>query len=136
MSTDIVSYWPLVIPLPVGPGDCDANGYLTDAAVEQMFALARARYFDLCTTVDASTVVIPRSAVVRGDATVTPGGITISVGVIEVYPETFTMAARIRPADGPGVAADARCSVSPGGDVTDAMRDEFIALAHAARRTH
>ena len=136
MSTDIVSRWPLVIPLPVGPGDCDANGYLADATVERMFALARARYFELCATVDASTIEIPRSVVARGDAAVTPGGVTISVSVIEIYAETFTMAARIRPADGPGVAADARCSASPGGDVTDAMRDEFIALAHAARHTH
>jgi acyl-CoA thioesterase FadM len=136
MSTDIVSRWPVVITLPVEPGDHDADGYLTDAGTERMFALARERYFDLCRTVDTSTLEVQRSAAARGSATVNATGVTISVNVTEVYPETFTMSARIRPCDGPGVAADARCSLFPGGGVTNAMRDEFIALAHNARHTH
>ena len=37
---------------------------------------------------------------------------------------------------GNGTAADVRCSFSPGGQVTTALRDELIALAHSARHTH
>ena len=56
MSTDIVSRWPIVMPVSVQAGDCDDDGRLTDAGAERMFALARERYFDLCTTVDTATV--------------------------------------------------------------------------------
>jgi acyl-CoA thioesterase FadM len=136
MSTDIVSRWPIVMPISVQAGDCDDDGRLTDAGAERMFALARASYFDLCTTVDIATLELQRTTVARGSVAVNASGVTVSVNVTEVYPETFTMSARIRPADGPGVAADARCSLFPGGPVSNAMRDEFISLAHNARHTH
>jgi hypothetical protein len=70
---------------------------------------------------------------------VTTDGVTVSVGVVEVFPDRFTMLARVRPvgpADGDGLAASASCSLSPGGAVPTAMRDEFIALAHAAAHFH
>jgi acyl-CoA thioesterase FadM len=136
MSTDIVSRWPVVIPLPLEAGDCDADDRLTEAGAARMFAIARARYFDLCRTVDVATLEVQRLAVARGSAPVHASGVTISVNVTEVYPDTFTMSARIRPADGPGVAADARCSLFPGREVSNEMRDDFIALAHNARYTH
>jgi hypothetical protein len=46
------------------------------------------------------------------------------------------MAAMLRPQSTDGVAATAWCSLSPGGEVPTTMRDEFIALAHAARYFH
>jgi hypothetical protein len=60
--------------------------------------------------------------------------VTISVGVVEIYPDSFTMEARIRPAEGEGIAARSRASLEVA--VTDRMKDEFIALAHAAREMH
>jgi hypothetical protein len=136
MPTDIVSRWPVVIPLALADGDCHADGQLNEAGAARMFALARARYFDLCRAVDRATLEVQGLAVAPGSAAVNASGVTISVNVTEIYPDTFTMSARIRPADGPGVAADARCSLFPGGRVSTAMRDEFIALAHNANNVH
>jgi hypothetical protein len=77
------------------------------------------------------------SAVVAGTPLSDNRRVTISVNVVEVFPDRFTMSARIRPADREGVAADARCSLAPkSGEVPIVMRDEFIALAHAASYTH
>jgi acyl-CoA thioesterase FadM len=136
MSTDIVSRWPIVIPLALEDGDCDDDGRLTEAGAHRMFARARARYFDLCRTIEPATLEVQRLAVAPGSAAVNASGVTISVNVTEIYPDAFTMSARIRPADGPGIAADARCSVFPGGEVSNAVRDEFIALAHNAHHMH
>jgi acyl-CoA thioesterase FadM len=135
----IVSYWPVRLSLPVEPGDCDDDGHLTAAAVERLFAVARSAYFDKCTAVDEIALEVHDVRIERGAAAVDDEGITISVSVVEVFPESFTMTARLRPAgpsDGDAVAAAAWCSLAPGGEVTTAMRDEFIAHAHAARYTH
>jgi hypothetical protein len=60
----------------------------------------------------------------------------VSVNVVEVFPNSFTMAARLRPDDRDGIAATASCTLSPGGEVPKAIRDEFIALAHEAKHIH
>jgi len=72
----------------------------------------------------------------RGSGAVGDNGVTVSLGVVEVFPNKFTMTAVLRPADGDGIAARAWCSLSPGGEVSKAMRGEFIALAHAAKYIH
>ncbi len=52
--------------------------------------------------------------------TTTPGTsasgteVTVSVGVVEIYPESFDMQARIRPVHTDGIAATARCSLAHG----------------------
>ena len=134
--SEILSRWPVVVSLPVGADDCDADGRLTEAAVERLFAEARTAFFDECDTVDASTVALRATQVLPGDVGVGEAGVTVSVSVVEIFDDGFTMEARLRPADGPGVAAMARSSMSPGAEVSKAMRDEFIALAHAARHYH
>jgi hypothetical protein len=139
MSPGILSRWPVLVSLPVAASDCDADGRLVNAAVERLFAEARATYFERCPTVDPSSLELQSSKVDRGLATVTSDGVTVSVGVVEVFPDRFTMLARVRPvgpADGDGLAATASCSLSPGGEVPNAMRDEFIALAHSAAHIH
>ena len=135
MSFGMLSRWPVIVSVPVSPDERGAHGELTDQAIERIFAAGRSAYFELCKTVDAAGVVVNGCSVLRGAAP--PGDrVTVSVNVIEVYPDTFTMSARIRPAEGDGIAATGRCSLTPGGPVTDSMRDEFIALAQSARRTH
>jgi acyl-CoA thioesterase FadM len=135
MSSGMVSRWPVVVALPVDASDLDADGRLTNAAVEHLFAGARAAYFDRCATVDDSRLEIRKSTARARDAA--PGdGVTVSVNVVEVLRDSFTMEARLRPADGDGIAATAWCSLSPGAEVSKAMRDEFIALAHAASHIH
>ena len=135
MSSGMVSRWPVVVTLPVDASDRDADGRLTTAAVERLFARARAAYFDQCAMVDAPTVEVRKITARPGDAA--PGdGVTVSVSVVEVLRDSFTMESRIRPADRDGIVATAWCSLSPGGEVSKAMRDEFIALAHAASHIH
>src|SRR5262249_1040380 len=110
---------------------------LTTDAVERYFAQARAAYFERCATTGIDALELRGSAVVAGTAIAGNDRVTISVNVVEVFPDRFTMSARVRPADRDGVAADARCSLAPkNGEVPNAMRDEFIALAHGAAYTH
>jgi hypothetical protein len=136
----MVSRWPVVLALPVEDGDRDADHRLTADAIARFFGAARTAYFDQCRTVDAGTVEIRELTTTRAAAPVDDGGVTVSASVVEVFPDHFTMTARVRPAgpaEGDGVAGSAWCSASPaGGEVTDAMRDEFIALAHGAREFH
>jgi hypothetical protein len=133
MST-MVSKWPVLMFLPVGSDDREADGRLTDEACARMFAAGRAEYFELCRTIDGEAVSVleapaPRRTTPVGDE------VSISVNVAELFPDRFTMTARIRPAEGDGIAADVVCTVSAG-EVTVEVRDEFIAMAHAARHWH
>jgi hypothetical protein len=135
----ILSRWPVVVALPVTASDRDADGRLLDAAVERLAADARAAYFERCAAVDPSAIDVESVRVQPGQSAVGADEVTVSVGVVEVYPETFTMLARIRPAapaDGDGLAATATCSLAPRGGVPTAMRDEFIAHAQTAAHFH
>lgn len=135
MSAEMVSRWPVLLSLPVVDGDRDEHGCLTAAGVERLFAEARHSYFDLCTTVDESVLELRDSSVQLGNAAVSDDGVTISVQVTEISPDSFTMTARVRPRDRSDLGANASCLLS-GGEVTNEMRDEFIALAHNARHMH
>jgi acyl-CoA thioesterase FadM len=131
----IASRWPTLIRVAVGAEDLDADERLTEAAIERAFADARAKYFERCRTFDGPAAGMSGLAVARGDAK--PGDhVTVSVAVIEVFPERFTMAGRIRPAEGDEIVADLRCTVAPAGGVSDEIRDELIAHAHEARYAH
>ena len=130
----IASKWPVLVSLAVVDGDCDDDGALTEAGVERLFAEARAAYFAECSTIAAEDVVVEQHVAEPG-LVVDGDGVTVSVAVIEVFPDSFTMHALVRGA-GDG-AARARAKLAPAsGEVTDAMRDEFIAKAHAARHYH
>jgi hypothetical protein len=132
----IASKWPVLVSLAVLDGDRDDEGALTEAGVARLFAEARAAYFDSCTTIDGAEVVVQEQGaqpglVVEGDE------VTVSVSVVEVFPDSFTMHALVRPAAGGEESAAAKAKVAPAsGEVTGAMRDEFIAKAHAARHYH
>jgi hypothetical protein len=139
MSSEIFTRWPVVVSRAVTPADRDADGRLTEAAIERLFTEGRAAYFDECSTIDGSTVDVRQTKVQPGRAAVSDAGVTVAVAVVEVFPDSFTMTARMRPdgpSDGEGIAATAWCSVSPGGTVSTAMRDELIAMAHAAKHLH
>jgi hypothetical protein len=132
----IASKWPVLVSLAVVDGDRDEEGALTEAGVERLFAEARAAYFDECTTVSAGEVVVEEQRVQPG-LVVEGDEVTVSVSVVEVFPEAFTMHALVRPGDGGQASAAAKARVSPtSGVVTDEMRDEFIAKAHSARHYH
>ena len=135
MST-IVTRWPVLVSLPVGADDRDAAGRLTEACVERLFAQARQVYVGTCRTLDGRQLTVPEVVVARGPAPVDVGEASVSVSVVEVFEDRFTMHARVRPAEGDGIAAEARADVVPGGPVTREIRDELIAHAHEARHYH
>jgi len=129
--SEMLSRWPVLISVALVETDRDDNRVLTDTAVERAFALARSAYFDRCRTVAQSdTSVVAINAVV--DAPVDTNSIDVSVGVVEIYPDRFTMELRARPSAGEGVAARGRCTLALA-EITDQTRDEFIRLAHGAR---
>ena len=127
----MVSKWPVVVEVVLGAGDCDATGRLTNAAVERHFAQARLAYFERCRTVDAAGLTVSELTIDEDEPAVGATSVTVATNVVEVYPESFTMTAKLRADTGDPVAS-AQCSLSSGGEVTKAMRDEFITLAHAA----
>jgi hypothetical protein len=133
--SDIVSRWPVRLALPIDDSDRDAGHRLTEGAVDRIFAEAADAYFALCRTVDAGRVQISKQVNVAG-VPVEGDHVTISVGVVEIYPDEFTLEARLRPAAGEGIAGQATRRYKVEGGVGEDMRDEFIALAHAARYTH
>lgn len=97
MSSGMVSRWPVLVSLPVADSDRGADGRLTEPAVERLFAQARAA-FAKCATVDDSTLELRESTVQPGTASA-GDGVTVSVAVVEVFPDRFTMEARLRPRD-------------------------------------
>jgi hypothetical protein len=130
--TDLVSTWPVVLELPLGGDDRDDEGVLLDGAVERLFAEARGAYAEVCPELDlsdaaVSEIVVRRGAAAEGEVAV------VGIAVVEVFPTTFTMDLRVRPAEGPGIAATGSCVVAPAGGVSDALRRRLIDLAQTAR---
>jgi acyl-CoA thioesterase FadM len=111
--------------------DADENGLLTDTAIERLTSRARDEYLALCKTVEARDVAVLETQIRNRSATVSDQ-VSVSAGVSEIFATRFVLSIRIR-AVGADVAADVACSMSPGAELTKAMRDEFIALAHNAR---
>lgn len=133
----MVSRWPTLVSLAVVAGDLDKDRRLTEAAVRRLFAQARAAYFEHSTTLDVSLMELGDSTVQRGSAAVGDDGVSVSVAVVEIFEDSFTMMARLRPVGaGDDVAGTASCVLSPGGPVSTEMRDEFVARAQAARYFH
>jgi hypothetical protein len=128
----MLSTWPVLVPLPVAGDDVDGEGRLTAPAVLGLFAQVREVYLSSCTTLVGRAVEVADVVVTPG-VPVGLGEVLVSASVVEVFPDRFTMHVRVRPAEGEGIAAEGRCSILPGGPVTDEIRDELIALAHAAR---
>src|SRR4051794_20509069 len=119
----IASKWPVLVSLAVVDGDRDDEGALTEAGAERLFAEGRAAYVGECSTVQ--DIVVLEQAVQAG-LVVAGGEVTVSVAVVEVFPDSFTMHALIRADGEPSSAAKAKVAPASG-VVTDAMRDEFIA---------
>ena len=143
----IVSKWVVLQHHDVGADDLDANGALRDDVVAGWIGDACAAYLAHCPVlhetaerngcvVRTETRVLPRAADLG-----TPTVVNVSAGATEIWPTEFAVEVRLRTYGSAGdVACSASCRVSvvdPGrGDAQelgDAIRDELIALAHAAR---
>jgi hypothetical protein len=132
----LLSRWPVLLVLPVSADDVDDDGRLTDAACSRLFAAGRAAYLELPRTFAPADVRIvetspPRKAAPVGHA----AEVSIAVSVTELFPDSFVMAARIRPVEGDAVLADLRCTATAG-EVTDRVRDDLIAIAQSASHMH
>ena len=135
--TEMLSRWPVLVELSLLDDDRDADGVLTDAAVTRLFVEVRGAYAAECSTLDLPTAEVRDVVVTRGAVPVPDAFVSVSVAVVEVFPESFTMEARIRPGEGAGIAGSASCVVVPaGGAVGDALRAELIELAQNARHMH
>jgi acyl-CoA thioesterase FadM len=130
----IVSKWPVRITVPVSDEEIDADGHLTEAGALRVFAEARQAYLSDCASLAGLDVLVRACAVTLGPAIVRTG-VAVATGVVEIFPDSFTMHARIRSDDDGDLAADGVCDLSTGSDLPIECRDEFIARAHRATYT-
>ena len=130
----IVSKWPVRITVAVHDGETDGEGHLTEAGALRAFAEARQAYVADCASLAGLTISLRACDVTLGAAVVRTG-VVVATGVVEIFPDSFTMHARIRSDDDGDLAADGVCELSTGGDLPIECRDEFIARAHRAAYT-
>ena len=135
------SRWVVARQVPVAAADLDADGLVAGAALEHWIVDACDAYLERCTVLRAfeEQAGLERSLRVGalpdasrlGDAT----AVLVSSRATEFLPDSLTIAVRVRSADG---VVDTTCDLqlqdAAGSAVplTDEIRDELIALEHAA----
>jgi hypothetical protein len=134
--TEVLSHWPVVVELPLQDGDRDAAGFLVDEGIARLLAAGCAAYAAGGTRLDLAAATVDDVVLRRGAVPVPDGVVAVGVAVAEVFPDRCTVEIRIRPAEGPGVAGAATCSVRPPGGVHDVLRAELIERAQGARHLH
>ena len=143
----IHSKWPVLRDHTVEASDLDADGIVRDECVSRWVAAAVNEYVDQCPRVlelasgAGSKLTQTPVAVPPGAAMGQAASVLVSAGATEVHPTSFTVAVRIRPiGEDDHPPANATCvvrvdDVSTGEprELGNAIRDELIALQHAAR---
>jgi hypothetical protein len=133
--------WVVAREVAVTAVDLDADGLVTDAALERWIVGACDAYLERCTVLRAMREESDLTTSVRVGKQ--PGterlhgavGVLVSVRATEFFPDWFVVAVRVR---GPDGVVDTTCEVrledAAGNAVplTDDVRDELIALEHAA----
>ena len=148
--SSFVSRWVVMHRHSVTAADLDAHGMVRDDVLSRWIAEARDTYLERCAVFGELAARTGR--VVRSDDRAIPSGadlggstsVAVSAGAMEVHPTSFTMAFRVRSygsADDVVLNATSVISlVDPGTgkpcELGDAVRDELIALEHAARHTN
>jgi acyl-CoA thioesterase FadM len=144
--TGIVSRWVVLREHAVGADDVDADGNVLDEVLARWVDEACAAYLDRCRALDEMRErggLVPRSHVTAlppGARLGRPSAVAVSAGAREVRPSSFTIAVRLRTAGGTTDAAvNVACVVSledpatgEAREIGDDIRDELIALEHAA----
>jgi hypothetical protein len=138
--------WSVLVEHPVAPGDRDPQGGISDAAVARWVEGACASYLDQCTGLRARER--DHGLAIRLDVGAHPPGaafgrasaVVVSASATEVFPRSFVVAVRLRPLDGAdGSPGNATCTITlvdedgVTQEIDPAVRDELIALEHAAR---
>ncbi|MDQ1534411.1 MAG: hypothetical protein QOF28_2172 [Actinomycetota bacterium] len=140
------SRWVVLRKFAVAPGDLDSEGVVRAEAVARWLAETRDAYLEKCVALrelrERSGSVL-RARIDYAPAAErfgTPTVIIVGAGATEIRPTSFTIAFRLRPADGDGDdAINAACEVSledpetgEAHELGNDIRDELIALEHAA----
>jgi acyl-CoA thioesterase FadM len=149
MMSAFVSRWPVLEEHPVAAGDLDAGGVVRDDSVARWVAAARAAYLDRCPALrrrqeESGLELRVESASLPPGAALgrRPAAVAVSAGVREVWPSAFAIAVRLRPDGGDrDVAVNGSLVmrlVDPASgeprELGDEVRDELIALEHAAEQ--
>ena len=148
--SSIVSRWVVRREHRVGGDDVDAEGGLHDGVIERWIDDARDAYLERCAVVQAMIAAL--ELVLQARPSQRPGReffgrpstIVVSAGVTEVYPTSFVMAFRLRSFGQVGdVVANVTSRISlldpatgEACELGDDVRDELIALEHAANHTN
>jgi len=135
--SSFMTKWSVLQEHDVVPGDLDAEGFVTDRAITAWVESACSAYLGQSDRLHSAR---HDTDLPRGTRVERPEQVVVSATATEVHPSSFTIAVRLRPI---GATADealnAMCVVTledPSGQVQpvdDGVRDELIALEHAAR---
>jgi acyl-CoA thioesterase FadM len=144
-----VSRWVVRQKCALEAGDFDTHGVMLADVVDGWLEAARAAYLDQCrvlSKMQESSGLVLRARIDQPPARERlgrPTAVVVSAGATELFPTSITLAFRLRPTDGPGEVVNATCAVSLEDPATgearelgDDVRDELIALEHAARHTN
>ena len=145
--SSVVSKWVVLQHHAVAAGDRDAVGVLRDDVVARWIDDARGAYLECCPVLRETSE--RTGCALRYEVDELPSGrlfgaattVNVSAGATEVFPTSFTLAFRLRGfGSDDDTACNVTCAVSLQDPATgvphelgDAVRDELIALAHAAR---
>jgi hypothetical protein len=141
----MMSKWPVLLTHSVAQEDLDDEGAVRDDIVESWIATACSAYLDRCVVLheflERSGVQLCRHTELPTKRLLgRPTSVITTAGVTEVHPRAFTIAVRLRPVGGDqetplNHTCGVRLEDPSAGEVlllTDDIRDELIALAHAA----
>jgi acyl-CoA thioesterase FadM len=144
--SSIMTRWSVLHEHTVAPTDHDAAGDVTDATVARWVDAACADYLAQCRDLQARitrgglTLAETGDTLPAGAALGRPARVVVSASVTEVFPDSFVVAVRVRPLDGSTEQTfNARRTVrvldaaGAAQEVDAAIRDELIALEHAAQ---
>jgi hypothetical protein len=142
--SSIMTRWSVMAEHRVDAGDRDEHGVITDAAVDRWVRHACASYLDQCSELrqrrdDGRELTEDLASVPTGAALGPAPAVFVSASATEVLPASFVIAVRLRTVDSTDDRIfNIRCEVrlvdgEQTLDIDNAIRDELIALEHAAR---
>jgi acyl-CoA thioesterase FadM len=148
--SSFVSRWVVSQRHEVAATDLDGGGFVRDDVIAGWIAEARVAYLDRCRAL--RELQEQRGSVLRWRDGGLPSGerlgrtdtVVVSAGATELRPTSFTMAFRVRTyGSSDDAVVNTTCVASledpvtgEAGELGDTVRDELIALEHAARHTN
>ena len=142
-----MSKWAVRREFEIVPGDVQADGTIDVAAIRRWITGAADAYLEHCEEIArlaSTTGARLQQAISTGPGVRAVTGlasVTVSATAVEVHPDSFTIAVRIRQVgEGDAMPVAARCVVTLNGAdgdpiaLGDGVRDELIALERGARQ--